>query len=650
MSSAAPTSTTSELAKDVPLENTAASSDLPGAFPETPAPETPGEPKELSVNPIPATEGAGNPIDLAPGEKVPEPSTITSNTIQSTVKDDPELVANAKDAEQTFSVAPIPATGGAGNPVDLAAGEKVPEPSSLTGNTVHSTVTTDKESYENSGAFGTAPVLPPVVTPQVERELNGTSVLDVPGVSKGLIPESSLPIGTSGEGTYDASATIQSSGPQSTTAQLAAAVPFENKKAAADVPEVVKESQEKAGVDPEASAIPEEVAEKKAVEKELLSEVPAAPSTFEGTTAEVPEVVKESQEKAGVDPEASAIPEEVNEKSAVEKELLKEVPEAPSTSEGTAGKGTEKSEKTVTAGEAAAAVGGAAVAVGGALAAAAYTAKEKAAEAYANTDTNETAAKAKSYLPTSVQETIDSLNTDSTASAPAATTAAAESVPAVVKESLNEAGESAEAAAYTEPLAEKKAVEQELLSEIKPENSTGASAPKITEELPIRSLGTTDGLNADASSKVAGKEEAVKAAEEPVAPLDTETQTAPVVTTGVDSAETATTTGPVPDTTTQTAPVVTTGVDSAETTTTTGPPKTPTKDTSEVFKNGSAQPPVTPAKDAEPSTSAPATPAKSDTAPATPAKSEAPTDANSEKKKKRLSFFGRLKARFSDKK
>ncbi|KFY33620.1 hypothetical protein V495_08284, partial [Pseudogymnoascus sp. VKM F-4514 (FW-929)] len=62
MSGVTPNSTTAALAKDVPKEN-GTSSALPGAFPETPA----TEPDSFSVNPIPASEGAGNPVTLAPG-------------------------------------------------------------------------------------------------------------------------------------------------------------------------------------------------------------------------------------------------------------------------------------------------------------------------------------------------------------------------------------------------------------------------------------------------------------------------------------------------------------------------------------------------------------------------------------------------------
>lgn len=285
MSGVTPTSTTVELAKDVPLEKAPleqnGSSDLPGSFPETPGVT---EKADFSVNPIPAQGQV---------------------SITSGVYDDPELVAADKEAsEQIVGVSPLPAFPGAVNPIKLAPGEKVPDPNTLTGNTINTAVRTDKESYEKSDFAG---------------------ALDLPPVSKNMIPESSLPIGES-----TAVPTIQSVGPQSTTSQLAADVPLESSK----VPEVVKKSQEEAGFDPEASAVPEEVKEKSAVEKELLSEVPVAPSTSEGTggaaaeeisAKDTPELVKESIAESGQNPEAAAYEEPVLEKAAVEKELLAEV-------------------------------------------------------------------------------------------------------------------------------------------------------------------------------------------------------------------------------------------------------------------------------------------------------------------------------------
>ncbi|KAF4620158.1 hypothetical protein G7Y89_g14664 [Cudoniella acicularis] len=622
MSGVAPTATTAELAKDVPLEKQPlkpiGSSDLPGTFPETPAAV---EKDEFSVNPLPATNGAAihddpelvaadkektepeptfsvaplpafeggvNPVHVAPGEKIPDPNTLTANTITSGVHDDPELVAADKaktaeseptfsvaplpafdggvnpiqlapgekipdastltantitsgvhddpelvaadqkkgESEPTFSVAPLPAFEGAVNPIKVAPGEKIPDASTLTGNTVASGVHTDKESYENSGAFGTAPVLPPFVTPQSERDVNGTGVLDLPPISKNLIPESSLPIGGAGVGTFDASPTIQSVGPTSTTAQLAANVPLESSK----VPEIVKESQEEAGFAPEASAIPEEVAEKSAVEKEILNEVPVALPTSEGAASKEAE---EPEEKSGV-----------------------------------------------TAGEAAAATGGAAVAVGGAATVYALGAASKLPESVT------------SKLPESVQDSINSINAQSTSQSTAKDT------PEIVKESIAESGQSPEAASNEEAVLEKKAVEKELLSEVKPENSAGESAPK-TELAP-----TTDGLKAPAPA-VASQSRDVSPHTVPGS--HTEIQTQPTVTSGVEATKTEKTSVPAP-----------------------------------------AAEPATPSKVKAPASATPvSTPSSSKAAESSPASSAAADKA--EKKKKRGSIFGRIKAKFSHK-
>ncbi|KAF2655438.1 carbohydrate-binding module family 48 protein [Lophiostoma macrostomum CBS 122681] len=363
LSSAAPESTTAALAGAVPKEETAKSTDsLPGAFPMTPAAETPGsEPQAFSVNPIPATEGAGNPVKLAPGEKVPDPSTFTSNTINSTVKEDQDEA----EPEETVSVAPIPATAGAGNPIHLAPGEKVPDPSTLTSNTISSTARTDAASYEKSDSQ--PPQLGPVVlTPEAEREAKG-GMFSLPPLAGNLIPESSLPQDTNAETEKDPGVTIQSAAPTSTTAALAGEVPKEPR----GVPETVTESQKEAAFPPEASANAEAVEEKKELEQELLEKVPKEPPAAESsttakvgeaaaagtavaagaatylsyraqdakdkaaetvglngqatTTSEVPEVVTESQKEADVSPEASANKEAVEEKKEVEAELLKEV-------------------------------------------------------------------------------------------------------------------------------------------------------------------------------------------------------------------------------------------------------------------------------------------------------------------------------------
>lgn len=244
MSGVTPGSTTAALAAGVPKEKS--NGDLPGAFPETPGQET----------------------------------------------------------EQAFSVNPIPASGGYGNPIKLSPGEKVPEPSSIHGNTVESTVKLDKESYEKGDSV-------PLGSAGTQPETASSSLLAVPPVSKNTIPESSLPMGGPAQRTamtdeQQAAAAepgyhIQSAAPTSTTAALAAGVPLEKHKQTngteptSEVPQVVKDSIAEAHQDPEAAANKTAVDEKKEVEQELHKKVdvnesagPPAPTAAAATQSTAP--------------------------------------------------------------------------------------------------------------------------------------------------------------------------------------------------------------------------------------------------------------------------------------------------------------------------------------------------------------------------
>ncbi|KFY74284.1 hypothetical protein V499_05676 [Pseudogymnoascus sp. VKM F-103] len=509
MSGVTPNSTTAALAKDVPKEN-GSSSALPGAFPETPA----TEPESFSVNPIPASAGNGNPITLAPGQAVPHPSTINGNTIASGVHDDEELKAADLAKGPTYSVNPIPATAGGGNPITLAPGEPVPNPSTITGNTIASTVRTDKESYENSGGLGTAPFLPPVVTPEAERNAKGTGVLDLPSVSKGgLIPESSLAMGEGGAGNYDASPIIQSVGPGATTAALAGAVPLEK-----DIKG--KETAAIQSVGPGATTAA------------LAGAVP-----LEKTGSSVPDLVKESQEAAHFPPEASAVPEEVEEKKEVERELLSGVPLAPVTSDGT----TKESHDAAKFG----AVGAAAVAVGGAAFAVGAAAKGKVSEAVANAPNPSEVSKS-IPIPDSIRESISNINETAKRQSVAGIPAESDAVPETVRQSISAAHESPEAAAYQVPVMEKKEVESELLREVPTDVSKGESAPSSAAGGAVATAAPV--LASPAVVAAVTEEEVGRQAELPkesvvsdlsdVSPGTSEPvekQTSPVVTTGVAS-------------------------------------------------------------------------------------------------------------------
>ncbi|EGE01930.1 hypothetical protein TEQG_00971 [Trichophyton equinum CBS 127.97] len=281
--------------------------------------------QRFSVNPLPATGTVGNPSMVSSGEKQSgsakngtpkgQGSSVTTDK-QSYDKgaSDPAMAAMAAVAatggngkkkqgengngQQQFSVNPLPATGTVGNPVKVAAGEKLPEQSTISSNTVGSKVTTGKESYEKDASD---PAMAAMAAKQHDKK-NTFSAL----------PAGSEPKSKS-VGPNDNPA-VSSAAPQATTAALAGAVPLEksagsSKNAtttgssqqygpevpAKQVPERVKESMSKAHADPEAACLPEMVQEQKDLEKELLKEVsPAtgsgqpAPTTSAATTSTAP--------------------------------------------------------------------------------------------------------------------------------------------------------------------------------------------------------------------------------------------------------------------------------------------------------------------------------------------------------------------------
>ncbi|KAG5988632.1 hypothetical protein E4U54_004582 [Claviceps lovelessii] len=256
----------------------------------------------------------------------------------------------AADLEnKSVSIDPLPATAGLGNPIKLAPGEKIPE--SITAQNVDDQVKLDKESYEKSDAYPTAPAPASEVSP----------------VSGTVIPESSVPVTDTSDVTNVA---INSVGPESTTVALAGQVPLVSEQSA--VPDVVKESQDEAGVSTETSAVPAEVEDNAEVEAETDNVVPEASAATVGTAGDdaekekekssegdvvaaaavqdapaaekteasaedvspqVPKEVKESIAAADESPEAAVSDSAVKNKEAVESALLEEVAEAPAISD-----------------------------------------------------------------------------------------------------------------------------------------------------------------------------------------------------------------------------------------------------------------------------------------------------------------------------
>ena len=270
MSGIGPGASTTVMAGKVPLEKNigaaAEDEEMPGAFPaETPQKEA----QDFAVKPIPASAGTHNPVNPAPGDKIPHHSTYTSATIDSGVHDDPAL----KDGERSVGISPLPATSGAGNPISAKPGEKLPASDSYTSNTIQSNVRTDKASYEKSDAYPS--------TSDARQDVTSSGAFGVPPVASNMIPESSLPMGSnSTKAEKDAGPIIQSAGANTSTAAMAGEVP----KEARGVPGVVRESQLDAHQPPEASSSRDAVADKRNVEQELKQKVPEQPSTSENST------------------------------------------------------------------------------------------------------------------------------------------------------------------------------------------------------------------------------------------------------------------------------------------------------------------------------------------------------------------------------
>lgn len=442
---------------------------------------TPGTEQRQFIAPIPATAGLGNPVKLAPGEDVPAASTLTDNTVDSTVnlKGAPEEADDAK-----VSVAPIPATAGAGNPIHLAPGEKVPHPSTLTANTIGSTVTTDEASYNKSDSQ--APQLPPVeFTPRSEEPTSG-SMFGLPPQSDNLIPESSLPMGVDAKIEKDTGIHIQSAAPLSSTAALAGQVPKEPR----GVPEVVSESQKEAGFAPEAAANAEAVQDKKEVEQELKETVP---KVTEAENDHAP--VIEADKSVGIGESAGAIAGGVAAAATVGAGLFT----------GAIYAAKEKTaeavglDKNATVGETASAVGGTAVnSVGLDSSKTAtenvYLAKDKTLDA-AGLDKNATAtdnavlAKDKAVAGVGLDNSASATENAVLAKDKAAEavglngstvgSTAAGDVPVIVAESQKAAHASPEAAANAEAVNEKSQLEQELLSQVPKSQDHGESAPSV---------------------------------------------------------------------------------------------------------------------------------------------------------------------------
>ncbi|CBY01247.1 predicted protein [Plenodomus lingam JN3] len=407
--------------------------------------------------------------------------------------------------------------------------------------------------------------------------------------------------------------------------------------AAADVPVVVAESQREAHVSPEAASNDEAVREKSEVEQELLSEVPKTHEAGEPAPAiAVPEVVSESQQAAHASPEAAANSEAVADKKAFESELLGKVPSDEATGDSAPVLGGVAAGAAITG----AAVTGAAV-TGAALAShssepaaevpevvaesqkEAHASPEAASNAEAVSEKKAVESELLHEIPKSDEagEPAPVITAATSATAPGThteTPALAHEVPDVVAESQREAHASPEAAANSEAVTEKKAVEAELLNEVKATDATGESAPVAADaSSTTKAAGLSDEALVD-SKPLSSSSELNAPASEPARQDNTKP---------IDANTNVTFAPQAPATTLQTQPTVTTGVETTTTEATSSAPATATS-------------PETPQKDNR---------KDSDVSPkGTPAPQSIASGAD-DKKKKRRSIFGKLKDKFSSK-
>lgn len=423
--------------------------DIPGAFPETPGNEL----EFFSVNPMAASSSMRDSDSLSQGGRVPQPSDSTGDATASEARDD---VSPAKESEeqQSFGVAPIPASSGIGNPVHLAPGEAVPNPNTISSNTVESTVRTDPESYDRSDA---APQVGSAATPESERP-GRSETFGSPEVRTNLIPESSLPMGKDvGTPTEtDPGYTVQSAGPESTTAMLAGQVPRESR----GVPQVVEDNSGPSGP-PQSTG-------------------PGMGEQASSERQSTPEVVRESHEDAYDGSETALNAGSMaGKKGATQQDQRQGDFEEPSDVAGRSKdvqSNTDKDESSMGLGGIAAMAASGVAAAGTAVAAAVSATKDKALEAAGYTAPKTSGQR---VISSDVQRAIDEMNAGHG-------DYASSGIPEPVVHSIQQSHESPEAAANPEAVSEKEAMERELLSKVRSKNEVGEqeSAPSAVGTVP----------------------------------------------------------------------------------------------------------------------------------------------------------------------
>jgi len=392
----------------------------------------------------------------------------------------PETPAADNKQEPVFGATPLPATSGAGNPVSLKPGEAVPDSSTLTGNTVGSTVTTDKESYERgpggglsfasaSGqAVSDSPAINSVAPGSTSSLLAGQQPIEPRGTPQVLRKEDDKDDEVS---TPKPIAGAQSDG-MTTGEKIAGGVAAAGAVAAGAAVAANEFVKDKTGTDAVA-ALPESAQTTiKENAKEAEGTTATGQSTSDGLTfaktEEPAAVTSTAQDTPAVATEGSDGLSFANQSSNQGSGLFSSTlsrwrgdDTADATKDESSGLTT--SEK----------IGGGVAAAGVAAAGAAVAANEVLKD---KTGTDAVAA-----LPESTQQTIGENAKESTipeqVNPDVAARGTTTTVPDEVTESQKEAGQDAEAAANPEAVTEKSAFEKELLAKVPTNNETGEAAP-----------------------------------------------------------------------------------------------------------------------------------------------------------------------------
>ncbi|KAK3682146.1 hypothetical protein B0T22DRAFT_386081 [Podospora appendiculata] len=324
MNTVTPESTTAQLAGAVPLESTKNDQTPPGGYPETPAADlNDDKQKEFKINPLPATEGAINPIQLAPGEKIPDE--VIAGSINSQVTLDKESyeksdrIPGLEDIvlpPVTSNMIPessLPITGGHDFTINSVSPESTT--AALAGQVplakpeVPEVPKIVKESQEKADFPPEASAISEEVKEKatVEEELL-EKVPTAPATSEGTAGEAA-PEKT--EHTKTLAETVVASG----TTAIAAAVgtAFVAKQTATDA--AIEYSHK----------LPESVQHQLPAAFQQSAIASSQEKTLETISPSVPAEVKDSIAEAGTSPEAATNTAAVEEKKEVEAELLKEV-------------------------------------------------------------------------------------------------------------------------------------------------------------------------------------------------------------------------------------------------------------------------------------------------------------------------------------